>query len=89
MYLDGWEIRPTSTVAIGPVTSAESAMFLKLVSYDLFPLISVLVVSNLRMEVTNPGAEGHLRVCGAGAAYAHPPTGTFHISGLVLCWVLL
>lgn len=64
-------------------------MFLKLVSYDLFPLISVLVVSNLRMEVTNPGAEGHLRVCGAGAAYAHPPTGTFHISGLVLCWVLL
>lgn len=68
-------MRPTSTVAIGPVTSAKSAMFLKLVSYDLFPLVSVLLVSNLSVEVTDPGAEVQLRVCGAGAACARPQLG--------------
>lgn len=31
------EIRSTSTVVIGPIASAVSAMFLKLVSYNSFP----------------------------------------------------
>lgn len=31
------EIRSASTVAIGPIVSATSAMFLKLVSYKYFP----------------------------------------------------
>lgn len=51
------EIRSTSTVAIHPIVSATSAMFLKLV-VNLFPIVSLFITSNLRMGRTNLETEG-------------------------------
>lgn len=52
------EIRFASTVAIGPIVSAMSAMFLKLVNYKSFPASLFVGYNYLSMGRTNLETEG-------------------------------